>query len=80
MLRQQASKQQVSLRVGSHDPISIQLTLKIFVCVMEFVGVHTIQFFASNYFVTSSKNVNNSCCENFMPTSPQLDPAVAAIL
>ena len=32
-----------SLKVGSHDPISIQLTLKIFECVMEFVGVHTIQ-------------------------------------
>ena len=28
--------------------------------------------FASNYFVTSSKNFNNSCFENFMPTSPQL--------
>ena len=26
--------------------------------------------FASNYFVTSSKNFNNSCFENFMPTSP----------
>ena len=36
--------------------------------------------FASNYFVTSSKNFNNSCFENFMPASPQLDPAVAAIL
>ena len=36
--------------------------------------------FASNYFVTNSKNFNNSCFENFMPTSPQLDPAVAAIL
>ena len=36
--------------------------------------------FASNYFVTSSKNFNNSCFENFMPSSPQLDPAVAAIL
>ena len=35
---------------------------------------------ASNYFVTSSKNFNNSCSENFMPTSPQLDPDVAAIL
>ena len=32
------------LIVGSDDPISIQLTLKIFVCEMEFVGVHTIQF------------------------------------
>ena len=32
-----------SFKVGSHHPISIQLTLKIFVCVMEFVGVHTIQ-------------------------------------
>ena len=32
------------LKVGSHDLISIQLTLKIFVCVMEFVGVYTIQF------------------------------------
>ena len=36
--------------------------------------------FASNYFVTSSKNFNNSCFRNFMPTSPQLDPAVAAVL
>ena len=36
--------------------------------------------FTSSYFVTSSKNFNNSCFENFMPTSPQLDPAVAAIL
>ena len=35
---------QCNLKVGSHDPISIQLTLEIFVCVMEFVGVHTIQF------------------------------------
>ena len=32
------------IKVGSHDPISIQLTLKIFECVMGFVGVHTIQF------------------------------------
>ena len=47
---------------------------------MEFVGVHISPVFASNYFVTSSKNFNNSCFENFMPTSPQLDPAVAAIL
>ena len=31
-------------KVGSHHPISIQLTLKIFVCVMKFVVVHTIQF------------------------------------
>ena len=37
----------VNLEVGSHDPISIQLTLKIFVCVMEFIGVHTIQFLHS---------------------------------
>ena len=36
--------------------------------------------FASNYFVMSSKNLNNTCFENFMPTSSQLDPAVAAIL
>ena len=28
--------------------------------------------FASNYFVMSLKNFNNSCFENFMPTSPQL--------
>ena len=32
------------IKVGSYDPISIQLTLKISVCVMEFIGVHTIQF------------------------------------
>ena len=34
----------ILLKVGSHDPISIQLTLKTFVCVMEFVSVYTIQF------------------------------------
>ena len=34
----------VRVKVGSHDPISIQLTLKIFGCVMEFVSVHKIQF------------------------------------
>ena len=33
-----------TVKVGSHDPISIQLALKIFVCMMEFVGVHTTQF------------------------------------
>ena len=44
--------------------------------VMEIVGPG----FASNYFVTSLKNFNNYCIENFMPTSLQLDPAVAAIL
>ena len=33
-----------SVKVGSHDPTTIQLTLKFFVCVMKFVGVHTIQF------------------------------------
>ena len=34
----------IGIKVGSHHPISIQLILKIFVCVMEFVGVHMIQF------------------------------------
>ena len=72
--------QRLHLKFSSHDPISIQLTLKIFVCVMEFVGVHPIQFFASNYFVTSLRNFNNSCFENFMLILSQLDPAVAAIL
>ena len=67
-------------KVGSHDPISIQLTLKIFVCVMEFVGIYTIQFLHPIIVLTSSKNFNNSCFENFKHTSPQLDPAVAAIL
>ena len=32
------------VNVGSHDPISIQLTSQIFVCMKEHVGVHTIQF------------------------------------
>ena len=36
--------------------------------------------FASNYFLTSSKNFNNSCFENFMPTSSELEPTVATIL
>ena len=33
-----------TVKGSSHDPILIQLTLKIFVCVMEFVGIHRIQF------------------------------------
>ena len=37
----------------------------------------TLSSFCIQYFV---KNFNNSCFENFMPTSPQLDAAVAAIL
>ena len=36
--------------------------------------------FASNYFVANSENFDNSCFENFMPSSPQLDAAVVAIL
>ena len=47
----------IGLKISSQDPISIQLTLKIFVCVMEIVGVHTIQFLHPNisfkkYFFT----------------------------
>ena len=34
----------LSLKVGSHDRVSIQLTLKIVAFVMENVGVHTVQF------------------------------------
>ena len=33
-----------SFKVGSHDPVSIQLTMKIFACVIEIVGVYTVQF------------------------------------
>ena len=39
-----ASPYQLPLIINLHDPISFQLTLKIFVCVMRFVGVNTILF------------------------------------
>ena len=31
------------VKVGSHDPISVQLSLKSLLCMKENVGVHTIQ-------------------------------------
>ena len=34
----------VLVKVGSHDPISVQLSLKSLLCMIENVGVHTIQF------------------------------------
>ena len=60
---------------SSFDPINIENF-----CVRdEICWCSHDPVFASNYFA-SSKNFNNSCFKNFMPTSPQLDPAVAAIL
>ena len=32
------------VKVGSHDPTSVQLSLKSLLCMIENVGVHTIQF------------------------------------
>ena len=34
----------IYLKVGSHDPILVQLLFQIFLCMMKNVGVHTIQF------------------------------------
>ena len=34
----------VCFKVGSHDPILVQLSFQIFLCMMKNVGVHTIQF------------------------------------
>ena len=33
------------IKVGSHDPILVQLSFQIFLCMMKNVGIHTIQFF-----------------------------------
>ena len=32
------------LKVGSHDPILVQLSFKSFLCMMENAGVYTVQF------------------------------------
>ena len=32
------------LKVGPHDPISVQSSFQIFLCMMKNVGVHRIQF------------------------------------
>ena len=34
----------IHLKVGSHDPVLVQLSLKSFLCMMENVGIHKIQF------------------------------------
>ena len=61
---------------SNFDPINIEdFCVRDGICLCSHDPV-----FASNYFMTSSKNFNNSCFENFMPTSPQLHPAVVAIL
>ena len=39
-----------------------------------------VPVFSPSYFVKRSKNFDNSCFKNFMPTSLQPDPAVTAIL
>ena len=63
------------LKVGSHDPINIEnFCMRDGICWCSHDPV-----FASNYFVTSSKYFNNSCFDNFMPASPQQDPAVAIL-
>ena len=37
-------RSKVCFKVGSHDPILVQLSFKSVLCMMENVGVHTIQF------------------------------------
>ena len=34
----------VNDKVGSHDPISVQLSLESLLCMIENVGFHTVQF------------------------------------
>ena len=38
------TKRLIILKVGSHDPILVQLSFKSFLCIIENSGVHTIQF------------------------------------
>ena len=47
-----------------HDLMLFQSSFKIFFYTMKNVGIHTINFFLSNYFVVSSNN--SSCFENFV--------------
>ena len=35
----------IGFKVGSHNPIFVQLSFQIFLCMMKNVGVHTIQYF-----------------------------------
>ena len=55
------------LKVGSHDPIFVQLSFRIFLCVTRNVGVHTIQFSHPIISCCTPEKHDNSCFENLGP-------------
>ena len=55
------------LKVDSHDPISVELSLKSLLCMIENVGVHTIQFSQPIIWRCTSEKHDNSCFENLCP-------------
>ena len=54
----------IGIKVGSHDPILVQLSFKSFFCMIENSGVHTIQFSHPIISYLTPKKHNNSCFKN----------------
>ena len=57
----------VDVKVSSHDPILVQLSFKSLLCMMENVGVHTIQFSHQIISWCTPEKHDNSCFENLYP-------------
>ena len=55
------------LKLGSHDPILVQLSFQIFLCMMKNVGVHTIQISQPIISCCTPEKHDNSCFENLGP-------------
>ena len=55
------------IKVGSHDPVLVQLSFQIFLCMMKNVGIHTIQFSHPIISWCTPEKHDNSCFENLGP-------------
>ena len=71
-------KKHIPVKVGSHDPILVLLSFKI--CVYDGKCKRSHDPIFATILLRTLKEHDNSCFENFIPASPQLGPAVTAIL
>ena len=73
------SRFSVKHKVSSHDPILVHLSFSVFVCMIENIGVHMIQFWCPIISLQTLKRHDSSCFETLIPTSMEPGPAVLAI-
>ena len=57
----------IRFKVGSYDPVLVQLSFQIFSCLMKNADVHTIQFSHLIISWCTPEKHDNSCFENLGP-------------